>query len=484
MKKIGQLLLVALLGAGVTLGAYKAFWEEPQVRTIIEQAPAPVRQVAQVKGAPADKVSFVQAAEKTVNSVVHVKTATRAQQPQSPLEYFFGMPQNPHRGRGRGRLRMGSGSGVIISPDGFIVTNNHVIERAEEIQVVLNNEDEYEAEIVGRDPTTDIALLKIEAEELPYLEFSNSDKIRVGEWVLAVGNPFNLTSTVTAGIVSATGRNIGIIDKRTAIESFIQTDAAVNPGNSGGALVNTQGQLVGINSAISSQTGTYEGYAFAVPSNIAQKVVEDLKEYGTVQRGFIGVSISDISARMEEELELPSTKGVYVAGLTENGAAAEAGLEKGDVIIAVGPKKVTKSSELQELIGSKRPGDKVSVTVRRDGETYTYELVLRNAQGTTDLVKKEDKAFVNLLGGQFRPITKEEAQLYGLAYGVKITGVKEGILSEQQIPEGYIITSINQNPIRDVDDINAAARRLREEEPVVIFGVLPNGREKYFAFDV
>jgi len=221
-----------------------------------------------------------------------------------------------------------------------------------------------------------------------------------------------------------------------------------------------------------------------VPSNIAQKVVEDLKEYGTVQRGFIGVSISDISARMEEELELPSTKGVYVAGLTENGAAAEAGLEKGDVIIAVGPKKVTKSSELQELIGSKRPGDKVSVTVRRDGETYTYELVLRNAQGTTDLVKKEDKAFVNLLGGQFRPITKEESQLYGLAYGVKVTGVKEGILSEQQIPEGYIITSINQNPIRDVDDINAAARRLREEEPVVIFGVLPNGREKYFAFDV
>lgn len=482
MKKIGQLVLVAFLSAGMALGAYKVFWKEPQVQTIIQQAPTPVQRVANVAGLPADRVSFVEAAEKTVNSVVHVKTAMLAHQPQSPLEYFFGVPQSPRLGRGQ--LRMGSGSGVIISSDGYIVTNNHVVEGADEIQVVLNNEEEYAAKIVGRDPTTDIALLKIDAENLPYLEFSNSDDIRVGEWVLAVGNPFNLTSTVTAGIVSATGRNIGIIDKRTAIESFIQTDAAVNPGNSGGALVNTQGELVGINSAISSRSGTYEGYSFAVPSNIARKVVEDLKKYGTVQRAFIGISISDITPRMEKELDLPNSKGVYIAGLTENGAAAVAGLQKGDVIIAVNGEDVIQSSELQEIIGSKRPGDKVSVTVMRDGEAIEYDMVLRNAQGTTDLVKKEDQVFANLLGGQLRPITKEESQLYGLRYGVKVMEVKEGILAEQQIPEGYIITSINQMPVRNVDDINKAAQRLGENEPVVIFGVLPNGREKYFAFDI
>lgn len=478
MKNITRIVLVSVLGSLITLGTYKAFFEKPEIRYIeAENQATPLR----TNYVPADKVSFVEAAEQTVNSVVHVKTAVRSQfrQPQSPLEFFFGHPQQ--RG-GQGQLRLGTGSGVIISEDGYIITNNHVIERAEEILVTLNDGQEYRAEIVGRDPSTDIALIKVEAEELPYLSFSDSDQLKVGQWVLAVGNPFNLTSTVTAGIVSAKGRNIGIIDERSAIESFIQTDAAVNPGNSGGALVNVAGELVGINSAISTHTGSFEGYSFAVPSNLARKVVEDLMEYGRVQRAFIGVNIRDLSPRLSEELEIDRLKGVYIAGVTDNGAAEEAGIEQGDVLIAVNGRSVNSSAELQEMIGAKRPGEEVMVTVLREGQEKRFGLTLRNANGTTKTIKKEDVEFLTVLGGSFREINDDESALYGLKHGIKITELQSGILSEQGIPKGFIITHINQMPITEIEDINKAIERKPKDHPIVIYGLKPNGSEKYYAF--
>lgn len=480
MKNILRIMFVSILGGVITLGGYKLFWEEPEVKTYI-QAPAQDTPVRSVGYLPDNASDFTKAAEQTVHSVVHVQTAVRTRyQQSSPLEFFFGVPQQ----RGPGRLQRGAGSGVIISEDGYIVTNNHVVENAEEILISLNDGEEYSAEIIGTDPTTDIALLKVEAEGLPYLNFSNSDQVRVGEWVLAVGNPFNLTSTVTAGIVSAKARNIGIINERAAIESFIQTDAAVNPGNSGGALVNTQGELVGINSAISTRTGSFEGYSFAVPSNIARKVVEDLREYGTVQRAFIGVNIRDLNARLASEQELDIVSGVFVAGVTEGGAAKEAGIESGDVIVAVNGREVKQSSELQEIIGRKRPGEEVNVKVIRGDENLSFNLTLRNANGNTKRIKKEDLQFITMLGGSFQPIDEDEKERYGLPYGVKVTAVNNGIMAEQNIPEGFIITNINQKPIRAIEDINEAVKNMPEKHPVVIFGTLPNGREKYFAFGI
>lgn len=479
MKNIAKIILVSALGGAVTLGGYKAFVEEPEVRTYFEAATN--AQPRTVNYVPADELNFITAAEKTVNSVVHVQTAVRypSRQPSSPFEFFFGTPQPRN---GQGQLRRGTGSGVIISTDGYIVTNNHVVANAEDILVTLNDGNDYRAEVVGADPTTDIALIKINAEDLPYLTFSNSDNVQVGQWVLAVGNPFNLNSTVTAGIVSAKARNIGIINETAAIESFIQTDAAVNPGNSGGALVNTDGELVGINSAISTHTGSFEGYSFAVPSNLAKKVVEDLKEYGTVQRAFIGVSISDITPRIADELELEITQGVYIQGVTETGAAADAGLEAGDILVAVNDRKINKSSELQEIIGSKRPGEDVRVTVLREGENKSYKLTLRNANGTTKRIAKDEIEFLTLLGGTFREISEKEQNLYGLSHGVKVTAVNTGILAEQNIPQGFIITHMNERPIKSTDDLNEVARSIPKDHPILIYGKLANGRSKYFAF--
>jgi len=479
MKNIARIFLVSALGGALTLGAYKVFFEEPRVATIIESA-TPTNFIPTGLSPSDEGGSFTLAAEKTVNSVVHVKTAVERDgyMARSPFEFFFG---NPYQNQPR--IQMGSGSGVIISKDGYIVTNNHVIENAKTIQISLNNQKEYEAVLVGADPTTDIALIKIDTDdELPFLTFSNSDQVRLGEWVLAVGNPFNLTSTVTAGIISAKSRNIGVINDRAAIESFLQTDAAVNPGNSGGALVNTRGELIGINSAISTHTGSFEGYSFAVPSNIVKKVVEDLLEFGTVQRAFIGVNISDITPRLVEELNIDESSGVYVGGVTENGAAQEAGIQTGDIIIAVDSRKVTKSSELQELIGRKRPGDNVDIKIKRDGKVKNFDLVLRNVNGTTKMIKREEIEFVTLLGGTFQPINKTDKARFGIRFGVKVTDVKSGILANQGIPQGFIITHINRREIRDIDEINNSVKDLQKDDPVVIQGYLPNGRAKYYAF--
>lgn len=480
MKNIAKILLISVFGGIITLSLYKVFFEEPLIQTIIQEQSSnnPV-QTNSKSFLPLAETSFTAAAEKTVNSVVHVKTAVKARvsQNSSPFGYFFGRPNG-----NSGRIQMGSGSGVIVSKDGYIVTNNHVIDGAQEILITLNDGKEYTASLIGKDPTTDIALLKIDGEGLPYLAFSNSDDVKLGEWVLAVGNPFNLTSTVTAGIISAKSRNIGIIEERSAIEAFLQTDAAVNPGNSGGALVNTKGDLIGINSAISTHTGSFEGYSFAVPSNIVKKVVEDLLEFGTVQRAFIGVNISDITAQIAERLELKETVGVYVGGVTEAGAAEVAGIKTGDVIVSIDDKKVSKSSELQELIGRKRPGDKIKVKVNREGELQKFDIVLRNINGTTNAIKRNETKFITSLGGNFKSLSKNEKARLGITYGIKVTEIQSGILSELGVPANFIITKINKVKLNQVEDINAAVDGLSSKDPVVLEGYLPNGRYKYYAF--
>ncbi|HYQ56343.1 MAG TPA: trypsin-like peptidase domain-containing protein, partial [Draconibacterium sp.] len=360
MKKVGRISLTFLLviaGAFVGVWAYSTFFDKPQVITVKQE------QATQFVNLPANSQQQLPdltfAAENSIHAVVHIATqSVRTGQWSSGnpyLDEFFGL-----RRRSEPQVRQGFGSGVILSEDGYIVTNNHVIENAQNIKVILNDKREFEARLVGTDPSTDIALLKVEAENLPYLTYGNSDDLKLGEWVLAVGNPFNLTSTVTAGIISSQGRNLGINQDQYRIESFIQTDAAVNPGNSGGALVNQQGNLVGINTAIASQTGSYSGYSFAVPVSIVEKVVEDLKEFGEVQRALLGVNIGDVNAEIAEKLNLDKVEGVYIAGVVENGAANEAGIKEEDVIISVDGAKVKTAAELQEKVSQYRPGDDVN----------------------------------------------------------------------------------------------------------------------------
>ena len=343
----------------------------------------------------ATEIDFVSASENSLNSVVHVTTKVETTSFQRDLfsEFLYGPGAG---GREFKQYGSGAGSGVIVSTDGYIVTNNHVIQDAQEIEVTLNDNRKYTATVVGTDPSTDVAVLKIEEKNLLAIPIGNSDNIQVGEWVLAVGNPFNLTSTVTAGIISAKTRNINLLSEQSStnivpIESFIQTDAAVNPGNSGGALVNTQGELVGINTAIASKTGSYSGYSFAIPVNLVKKVLTDLIDYGIVQRGYLGVQISNITQELVEEKKLANTKGVYIARVSENGGAEKAGLKDGDVILKVGTKTVNSVASLQEEVGKRRPGDKVNITIRNStGSEYIKEVTLRNSDGKTTLIRKEE----------------------------------------------------------------------------------------------
>ncbi len=363
-------------------------------------------------GLPVGTESFVAASENTLNSVVHVTTKVVQTTFQRDLfsEFFYGPGAG---GREFKQFGQGSGSGVIISDDGYIVTNNHVIDNASEVEVILNDNSKYTAKIVGTDPSTDLAVLKIDGKNFQSISLGNSDDLRVGEWVLAVGNPFNLTSTVTAGIVSAKARNINLLSDRSKnnvpIESFIQTDAAVNPGNSGGALVNTRGELIGINTAIASQTGSYSGYSFAIPANLVRKVMKDLMDYGVVQRGFLGVQIADINQELKEQNKLPNLNGVYVAKVIEGGSADKAKIEDGEVILKIGNKAVNSVAALQEEIGKRRPGDKVSVTIReKDGDEIIKEIVLRNADGDTKLISKEEIKRNTALGAEFENLTSKE----------------------------------------------------------------------------
>jgi Do/DeqQ family serine protease len=466
---------LATLGGALTLSAYLTFFQEPR-QVVIADGSENSSIVTTANRTVLETSDFSAAAEMSVNSVVHVNVAVERQ--RSPWEEFFygGMQRGP-------QTVEGSGSGVIISTDGYIVTNNHVVAGAKSIKVNLNDNRSFRAELIGADPATDLALLKIESDEkMQPLQFGNSDEVRLGEWVLAVGNPFNLTSTVTAGIISAKGRNINIINDQTAIEAFIQTDAAVNPGNSGGALVNTRGELIGINTAISTHTGSFEGYSFAVPSNIVRKVVDDLRMYGTVQRAFLGVNIANVSPDLAKEQDLKTNNGVYVIEAMPDGAAGEAGIKQGDVIFKIDGKEISKSAELTELIGRKRPGDKVAVSVYRGSSTKTFEVVLRNKQGNTGLVTKEEVLTSGSLGANFAELTPAEKKQFGLRGGVKVAEPGNGKIAKAGVPQGFIIVKVNNIYVEKVEDLNAIVSKLNPGDGLLLQGYRPNGNADYFAF--
>ncbi len=473
-KRYFGLFVVTVLGALVAVIVYaKVFQQETKFIEVPVEPKA--RYVSLPTAADGEFVDFTRAVEQSIDAVVHVKTKEFREYAVNPLyEFFFGdQPQ------GEPRPILGFGSGVIISDKGYIVTNNHVIAGSDEIVVVLNDKREFNAELMGSDPTTDIALLKITGEKLTHLQFGNSDALKLGEWVLAIGNPYNLTSTVTAGIVSAKARNINILrTQEFSIESFIQTDAAVNPGNSGGALINTRGELVGINTAIASRTGAFTGYSFAVPVSIVEKIVKDLVEFGAVQRAILGVTIQDVTAELVEEMKLSSVEGVYVNGIRGDGAAERAGLKKGDVLISIDDVPVNSTAALQEQVSKYRPGESVKVILKRDGKLKQYDVVLRNLEGSTEIVKKED--LMDLIGARFEPLTDKEKRSLGVSSGLKVTSVTPGKFMKVGIQEGFVLTSINKKPVNSVKDI---AEILKDTEGgVIIEGVDQNGSRSYYAF--
>jgi len=446
---------------------------------------------------PAQLVDLTYAAEKSLPSVVHILSTKNSKVQTVEVENdpfsdffsdpfgFFGNPQG-NGGKQRRSVRtpkqQGSGSGVIISADGYIVTNNHVVADADELTVTLNDNKEYSARIIGTDKASDLALIKIDGKNLPAITIANSDDIKVGEWVLAVGNPFNLTNTVTAGIVSAKARSL----YQNGVESFIQTDAAINPGNSGGALVNTRGELIGINAMLYSQTGSFSGYGFAIPTSIMNKVVADLKQYGTVQRALIGIQGQDVKNYVDakkdkgEDIDLGTMEGIYVAKVTEESAAEEAGMKEGDVITAIDGKPVNKMAELQEVLAKKRPGDKVTVTYLRDKKKATKTVTLKNEKGNTQVVKKAD---LDVLGGNFRAITNAQKEQLNIGYGLEVLKVNSGRLKTAGITKGFIIQRVNDNAVKTIDDLqNAVKEASTSKDPVLyIQGVYPTGKKAYFA---
>ncbi len=479
-KSIGLFILLFAVGGIISLaGAHALGWTGKTVVIENTQSSVPTALANLPSSSAAVPTDFVVAAEASVEAVVHVKiTAERAQNYYNPFnDLFFGRPSTPQK-----QEIQGSGSGVILSSDGFIVTNNHVISGAKEITVVTANNNEYEAVLIGTDPTTDIALLKIDAEDLKTIVVANSDAVRLGQWVLAVGNPFNLTSTVTAGIISAKGRDINIIDEQSAIEGFIQTDAAVNPGNSGGALVNTGGELVGINTAISSRSGSFEGYSFAVPANLVMKVVGDLKEFGRVQRAFMGINYNELNASLSEELKLTINSGVYVANVIEGGAADEAGIKKGDVIINVDGKQVRTGADLTEAIGSHRPGEQLNVLVNRNGINQQYSMVLKNRLGTTEMLTKEEE-IMRSYGAKLSELTINEKRKLGLRYGVKVDEVLGGRFQKAGIPKGFIIVKLNNVYVDDIAKFERLIQQFNPGDGALIQGFETNGKANYYAFE-
>lgn len=444
-------------------------------------------------------VDLTYAAEKALPCVVHIKYVQNSKvqtvEVQSdPFDDFFSDPFGGFFGRGqRGQggtrkqqvqtpKRTATGSGVIISADGYIVTNNHVVDGADELTVTLSDSKEYSARIIGADKTTDLALIKIDGKNLPAIRIANSDNVKVGEWVLAIGNPLGLNNTVTAGIISAKARTLGA----NGVESFIQTDAAINAGNSGGALVNTNGELVGINAMLYSQTGSYSGYGFAIPTAMMNKVVADLKQYGTVQRAMIGISGRDVKTQVDMEKEedkeakdYGTMEGIYVAEVVENSAAAEAGIEKGDIITEVDGQKLTKFGDLSGIIAQKRPGDKVTLTYLHNKKKQTKTVTLRNEQGNTKVVKNAD---LDVLGADFREITKEQKQQLEISYGLEVIKVNAGKMKEAGVTKGFIIQRVNDETMKTVEDLQDAVKDAStSKEPVlVIKGVYPTGKRGYF----
>jgi len=505
MKKIALIVLAAFIGGAAAIGGYKMLENNTSGLTLAEkQNVLFASNPTNISSAGA--VDFVQAASAVSPAVVHIKTtfstesASGESSPMDMMEELFG----GGRGRARRAPRAASGSGVILTPDGYIVTNNHVVENAAKIQVILSDRRKVEAKVIGRDPNTDLALIKVDATDLPVVKMGNSDNVQVGEWVLAVGFPLDLQTTVTAGIVSAKSRSIGILGRdkqpqiteeeyeeyqRTgkaperggnpAIESYIQTDAAINPGNSGGALVNANGELVGINSAIASQTGTNEGYGFAIPVNLAKKVLEDFKKYGAVKRGYVGVTFQELNADVAEQLKLSDVSGLYVSDVMPNGGGAAAGIKKGDIIKKVAGKEVFSSPDLQEKIGRMSPGDKIQLTIARGGKEQDVNVTLRgdNSLNTTKtmLASKSTGTTINKLGATFAPASPATKAKYGVKSGVVVTQVVPGkAFDNLDVPKGLLVTSINGKPVNSAKDVEAALPTSKSGKTTVS-GVGPNG---------
>lgn len=483
LRKIGTGLIIAVTGGLIALGADRIFDDNQAVYNSAFDSKVPAYLTSDSKMSPMTLPDFTVAADQTIHAVVHIKTEYENRR-SSVYDYFFDFRDFFGDQGGTPQPVIASGSGVIISPEGYIVTNNHVVSESDKIEVTLNNKRSYEAKVIGTDPSTDLALIKIEAKELPFMTFGNSDELKIGEWVLAVGNPFNLTSTVTAGIVSAKARNINILGSpdgsTSSIESFIQTDAAVNRGNSGGALVNTRGELIGINAAIASGTGFYAGYSFAIPSNLVRKVAADLRDYGTVQRAYIGVNIRELDNKLATEAGINDLLGVYVADVTENGAAREAGLKAGDVILKVEEVPVNSPSELLEVIGQHNPGDKVNLVVRRNNKDMNFNVVLKNREGSTALAKKEEFNANALLGATFKPVPDELMDDLGIDNGIQITGLSNGKLRNAGIREGFIITQIDGKEIRTEADLATALAN--KKGGVLVEGIYPNRTRAYYGF--
>lgn len=483
IKQFSSMLFVALLSGIFSVFIYQKIVQPNTIKVVENQSNKPTNVLTNLNIKDGGLTNFEYAAEVSTNAVVHIKTESVYQQQVDLLfEFFYGrsFKQNP-------QVVQGAGSGVILSEDGYIVTNNHVIDRTSTINVTLNNKKTYQAELIGTDPSTDLALLKINANGLSSISFGNSNELNVGQWVLAVGNPFDLTSTVTAGIVSAKARNINILsgnnsNKLSPIESFIQTDAAVNPGNSGGALVNTNGELIGINTAIQSNTGSYTGYSFAIPSNIVQKVVNDLKEYGTVQRAFIGVSIQNIDENIAKELNLNDLSGVYVNSVTKNGSAAKFGIKLGDIIKKIGVRTVNDVPELQEQISQFKPGDKINITVFRDDKEIEIPITLTNLNGEENLISSEENNTYKLLGARLNDLDSKEKKELNIENGIKVEEVFAGKMRSVGIREGFIITKINHTLVKNVKEFNEIITNLKGG--VLIEGFYENGKLEFYGFGV
>jgi len=470
IKQVLISIMIAIIGGLIAVFVYAKIDRHDQIM-VVQEKPA-VRYVNFTGEASAAPSDFTLAAESAVNAVVHVKTKSMREGSGNPFyDFFFGNPF------GESQPVVGYGSGVIISEDGYIVTNNHVIEGSQTVEVILNDKRSFEAQIIGADPSTDIAVLKIKAKGLHYLLYGNSDNLRLGEWVLAIGNPYNLTSTVTAGIVSAKARSIDILNDNMAIESFIQTDAAVNPGNSGGALVNTQGQLVGINAAIASRTGAYSGYSFAIPVSIVKKVVDDIREFGSVQRAILGVTVTEVTTETAKKYNIDRIEGVIVRGLRENSSAIEAGIEQGDQIIAINSVHIDNPSQLQEQISRYRPNDRITVTLIRNNKERQVSVVLRNPSGGTGMIQKAQP--VEVLGAGFGETSSQERKSLGINNGVKVVQVTTGKFRTAGIREGFIITQINNTLVKSPGDIEKIVNNAAGG--VYIEGVYPDGLVAYYS---